>query len=327
MSDSTDARRARAFLQHAAEPTNPCIARYVAEIGPVDAAHHICERTAPTDVLAQTRPGANWMLAEASLRTAAQLGARFVIPEDDDWPAADTFAGLSTLAADDDSCGGAPLGLWVQGESRLDDLAAARSVAIVGSRAATEYGEHHAAELAYALASRNVAVWSGAAYGIDGAAHRGALATDHPASTVAVLPCGLDTGYPAGHVGLLKRIAAAGAIVSEYPPGVPPAQHRFLARHRLLAALTSATVVVEAGVRSAARHAARTAAALGRPVLAVPGPVTSAASAGCHQLIQDGTARLVTSADDILDAIDAETETETDREPEGAAAAGETGRG
>jgi DNA processing protein len=323
MPSSTDARRARAFLQHAAEPTNPTLARYVAEVGPVDAAHHVSERTAPADVLAETRLGDNWMLADASLRTAAQLDARFVTPEDDEWPT-ETFASLNTLAGDDDSPGGPSLGLWVQGEPRLDDLALARSVAIVGSRAATEYGEHHAAEFAYSLVSRNIAVWSGAAYGIDGAAHRGALATDRPAGTVAVLACGLDGGYPAGHVGLLQRIATSGAVVSEYPPGVPPARHRFLQRHRLLAAFTSATVVVEAGVRSAARNVARTAAALGRPVLAVPGPVTSAASAACHQLIQDGTARLVTSADDIRAAIDENAE--TDGEPKGAAAAGEADR-
>ncbi|MEV6871684.1 DNA-processing protein DprA [Amycolatopsis sp. NPDC051128] len=313
MSSSTDARRARAFLQHATEPTNPILARYLVEVGPVDAAHHVSERTAPADVLTETRLDANWMRAEAGLRTAAELGARFVIPEDDEWPA-DVFGGLSTLAADDGTLGGPPLGLWIQGEPRLDKLASTRSVAIVGARAATEYGEHHAAEFAYTLASRNVAVWSGAAYGIDGAAHRGALATDRPAGTVAVLPCGIDCGYPAGHVGLLKRIATSGAIVSEYPPGMPPARHRFLQRHRLLAAITRATVVIEAGQRSGARHAARLAAELGRPVLAMPGPVSSAVSAGCHRLIQDGTARLVTSADDVITVIDDPEEVDTDPE-------------
>jgi DNA processing protein len=174
------------------------------------------------------------------------------------------------------------------------------------------------------LASHNVAVWSGAAYGTDGAAHRGALATGQPAGTVAVLPCGPDIGHPAGHVGLLQRIAASGAVVSEYPPGVPPARHRILQRHRLLAALTSATVVVEAGPRSGARHAAHLAAALGRPVLAVPGPLSSAPSAGCHQLIHDGTARLVTSADDIIAAI--EESKESDAGTESALPMAETGR-
>ncbi|WP_103343806.1 DNA-processing protein DprA [Amycolatopsis sp. CA-126428] len=323
MSSSTDARRARAFLQHAAEPTSPVLARYVAEVGPVEAAHHVSERTAPADVLTETRLGANWMRAEAGLRTAAELGARFVIPEDDEWPAG-IVGGLRTLAADDDTLGGPPLGVWVHGEPRLNDLASARSVAIVGARAATQYGEHHAAEFAYALASRDVAVWSGAAYGIDGAAHRGALATDRPACTLAVLACGIDCGYPAGHVGLLKQIAASGAVVSEYPPGMPPARHRFLQRHRLLAAITRATVVIEAGQRSGARHAARVADKLGRPVLAVPGPVSSAASAGCHRLIQDGTARLVTSADDVIAVIEDSEELEVD--PEAAVPADVAGR-
>ncbi|WP_328617239.1 DNA-processing protein DprA [Amycolatopsis sp. NBC_00355] len=322
MANSTDARRARAFLQHAAEPTNPHLARYVAEVGPVDAAHHVSERTAPADVLAETRLGANWMLAEASLSTAAQLGARFVIPEDDEWPA-DTLVDLTTLIVEHDIPGAAPLGLWVQGEPQLDELAAARSVAIVGSRAGTDYGKHHAQEFADALVSRNVAVWSGAGYGIDGAAHRGALATGRLAGTVAVLACGLDGGYPAGHVDLLRRIAESGAVVSEYPPGVPPARHRFLQRHRLLAALTTATVVVEAGRRSGARHAAGLAAELGRPVLAVPGPLSSTVSAGCHQLIQDGTARLATSADDIIAAI--EEGNKPDAAPETAHPAGEAG--
>jgi DNA processing protein len=303
MSGLTDARHARAFLHHAAEPTSLCLARYVVEVGPVDAAHHIAERTAPAEVLAECRHGVSWTLADAGLATAAQLGARFVIPEDDEWPAG-VFGGLNTLAADDGTLGGPPLGLWIQGEPRLDELASARSVAIVGARTATEYGEHHAAEFAYTLASRNVAVWSGAAYGVDGAAHRGALATDRPACTVAVLPCGIDCGYPAGHVGLLKRIATSGAVVSEYPPGMPPTRHRFLQRHRLLVASTGATVVIEAGQRSGARHAAHLADKLSRPVLAVPGPVSSAASAGSHRLIQDGTARLVTSADDVITVID-----------------------
>lgn len=317
MSSSSDVRRARAFLQHATEPTNPAVARFVAEVGPVEAAHHVSEHTAPADVLAETRLGANWMRAEASLRTAAELGARFVIPEDDEWPAA-VLAGLSTVPADEAIIGGRPLGLWVLGEPRLDELATERSVAIVGSRAATEYGEQLAADFAYALASRNVAVFSGAAYGIDDEAHRGALATDRLAATVAVLPCGLDVAYPAGHVGLLKRIATSGAVVSEYPPGVPPARRRFLQRHRLLAAFTHATVVIEAGHRSGARHAALVAAGLGRPVLAVPGPVSSAVSAGCHQLIQDGTARLATSADDVIAAIEKADSAEADI-PAGAA--------
>ncbi|MFB9686124.1 DNA-processing protein DprA [Amycolatopsis plumensis] len=315
MSSSTDARRARAFLQHVAEPTNPVLARYIADVGPVDAAHRIADCSAPADVLTESRRDASWPLVDTNLQTAASLGGRFVIPEDDEWPAV-AFAGLSTLAPNGDTYVGPPVGLWVQGEPRLDELAAAPSIAIVGSRAATEYGEHHAAEFANGLAARGVPVFSGAAYGIDGAAHRGALAAD--GVTVAVLGCAVDVGYPAGHVGLLDRIVrSGGAVVSEYPPGTPPARHRFLDRNRLVAALTTATLVVEAGRRSGARHTARLAYTLSRPVLAVPGPVSSATSAGCHQLIQDGTARLVTSVDDVIGVIeegnDADTAPETGR--------------
>ncbi|MEV4049583.1 DNA-processing protein DprA [Amycolatopsis sp. NPDC049688] len=322
MSISTDARRARAFLQHAAGPTTPVLARYIADVGPVDAAHHIAECSAPADVLAESRRHVRWQLADTSLQTVASLGGRFVVPEDDEWPAV-AFAGLSTLAPSGDTYGGPPVGLWVQGDVRLDELAAAPSIAIVGSRAATEYGEHHAAEFAYGLASRRVPVFSGAAYGIDGAAHGGALAAD--GVTVAVLGCAVDVGYPAGHVGLLDRIVrSGGAVVSEYPPGTPLARHRFLDRNRLVAALTTATLVVEAGRRSGARHTARLADKLGRPVLAVPGPVSSVTSAGCHQLIQDGTARLVTSVDDVVAVI--EEGEDADTEPETAVPAAEAGR-
>ncbi|MEV6644357.1 DNA-processing protein DprA [Amycolatopsis sp. NPDC051371] len=316
MPDATDARHARAFLHYAAEPTSPHLARYVTEVGPVEAARRVDERSAPTDVLDHCRRDTRRELATADLEQAAAGGARFVIPEDDEWPT-EALATLTAAATDCDSHS-APLGLWVRGEPRLDMLVT-RSVVIVGSRAATEYGEHHAGELAYSLASRNVVVFSGAAYGIDGAAHRGALATDVSACTVAVLGCGIDIGYPAGHVGLLERIARTGAVVSQYPPRTPPARHRFIDGNRLLAALTRATVIVEAGLRSGARTTAHTAAALGRPVLAVPGPVDSVQSTGCHQLIQNGTARLATCAEDILAAI---ADTEDAPEEPGPAAAG-----
>lgn len=194
----------------------------------------------------------------------------------------------------------APLGLWVRGDERLDE-AADRAVSIVGARAATSYGEHVASEFAYELAGRGVPIFSGAAYGIDGAAHRGALAAD--STTVAVLGCGLDVGYPAGHVALLERIAERGLVLTEYPPGTPPARHRFLVRNRLIAALTEGTVVVEAGARSGARNTACTAGALGKVVMAVPGPIGSAMSVGCHQLIRDASATLVASVADVAETV------------------------
>ena len=145
-----------------------------------------------------------------------------------------------------------------------------------------------------------MAVVSGGAYGIDGAAHRAALAADGP--TVAVLAGGVDVPYPAGHSALLHRIATHGLVVSEYPPGLRPARHRFLTRNRLVAAFGGATVVVEAGLRSGAASTAAWAEALGRPVCAVPGPVTSSASAGCHVLVRNG-AHLVTRADEIVELV------------------------
>ena len=193
--------------------------------------------------------------------------------------------------------GRAPLGLWVRGPLRLDALPA--PVAVVGSRSATTYGTDVAAELAAGLARAGSAVVSGAAFGIDQAAHRGALAGDGP--TVAVLACGVDRAYPAAHQRLLDHLAEHGAVVSELAPGCAPTRLRFLARNRIIAALSRGTVVVEAAVRSGALNTASWTARLNRPLMGVPGPVTSAPSEGVHQLIRSGAATLVTRADDVLE--------------------------
>ena len=175
---------------------------------------------------------------------------------------------------------------------------------VVGSRASTPYGVRVAAELAGGLAAAGRCVVSGAAFGIDAAAHRGALAVNGFGGpgpvTVAVLACGIDRAYPAAHEVLVDAIAERGAVVSEYPPGTTPARHRFLVRNRLIAALGEATVVVEAGRRSGSTATFRAARELNRVVAAVPGPVTSALSAGCHELIAAEGALLVTSAADVL---------------------------
>ncbi|RAU90321.1 DNA-protecting protein DprA, partial [Mycobacterium colombiense] len=155
--------------------------------------------------------------------------------------------------------------------------------------------------LAAGLAQRDVAIVSGGAYGIDGAAHRAALDCD--GITVAVLAGGLDVPYPSGHTALLHRIAQDGLLFSEYAPGIRPARHRFLTRNRLVAAVAGAAVVVEAGLRSGAANTAAWARALGRVVAAVPGPVTSSASAGCHALLRNGGAELVTRADHVIELI------------------------
>lgn len=191
-----------------------------------------------------------------------------------------------------------PLALWVRGPGVAADLGE-RSIAFVGARAATGYGAHVAGELATGAAQRGFTVVSGAAIGIDAAAHRGALAVEGP--TVAVLACGIDRAYPGAHELLLDRIASTGLVVSEYPPGSVPARHRFLVRNRLIAGLSAATVVVEAGVRSGAQRTAADARALGRPLMAVPGHVTSGRSSGCHRLIQEG-ALLVTRIEEVVEA-------------------------
>jgi DNA processing protein len=187
--------------------------------------------------------------------------------------------------------------LWVIGDEQLADVTE-RACSIVGTRASTSYGERMAADLGAGLAERDVAVVSGGAFGIDGVAHRATLGAD--GLTVAVLAGGLDVPYPNAHAAMLRRIGQQGLLVSEYPPGIRPARHRFLTRNRLVAALSGATVVVEAGLRSGAANTAAWAKALGRPVCAVPGPVTSSASAGCHVLIRDG-AYLVTRAEEVIE--------------------------
>lgn len=213
--------------------------------------------------------------------------------EDLNWPAE-----LQQLGAH------APIALWLKGDPSRFDGVAARRIALVGARAATSYGEHVATQLAADLAEQGRVILSGGAYGIDGAAHRAATMA-RPGATVAILATGLDRFYPVGNQPLFERITdTGGLIVSELPPGSAPTRWRFLQRNRLLAVLSGATVVVEAGYRSGSLDVAGQAHALGRPVGAVPGPITSAASAGCHRLLQEGIATVVTDARDASDLLD-----------------------
>lgn len=218
---------------------------------------------------------------------------RLLTPEDLDWPGE-----LQQLGAS------APIALWLKGAPGLLAAPLPGRVTLVGARAATAYGEHVAIELASALASQGRVILSGGAYGIDGSVHRAATAAS-PGSTVAVLASGLDRVHPNGHEQLFERIEQSGGLlISELPPGSAPTRWRFLQRNRILAALSGATVIVEAGHRSGSLNVASQAHALGRPVGAVPGPVTSAASAGCHRLIHEGIASLVTDAQDVTDLLD-----------------------
>lgn len=221
---------------------------------------------------------------------------RFLTPEEEGWP-----QGLGGLHRTEVSrMGGMPFGLWLRGLP----LDVTNGVAIVGSRSSTAYGNSIAGDMAGSLARLNHTVVSGAAYGIDQAAHRGALAVH--GRTVAVLACGVDRAYPAAHKDLLEHIAASGTIVSEIPPGRSPTRTRFLARNRIIAALTEGTVVVEAAERSGALNAAAWASKLGRPLMAVPGPVTSLTSAGTNRLIRQDRADLVTIGSEVHEVLERE---------------------
>ncbi|ADG74378.1 DNA protecting protein DprA [Cellulomonas flavigena DSM 20109] len=219
-------------------------------------------------------------------RAAAQrCGARLVVPGDPAWPRGLDDLGVLT-----------PFALWVRGAPPVAD----RTLAVVGARASTTYGERVTVDLAVELARRGWAVVSGGAYGIDAAAHRGALLGG--GVTHVVLAGGVDRAYPAGNARLLEEVVrAGGSLFSEVPPGATPSRARFLQRNRLIAASAQATVVVEAAWRSGAASTAHHAARLLRPVGAVPGPVTSAASAGCHRLLRDGVAVCITDAAEAIE--------------------------
>jgi DNA processing protein len=290
--------RAWAYLSRVVEPPCAELAALVDRVGPVEAAERV--RTGQVDDSLAHRVEARREIdrAAADLEWLARRGGRLITPDDAEWPML-AFTAFGSVAVAARPQGRPPLVLWAMGPARLDETAQ-RAAAVVGTRAATSYGEQVAADLAAGLAEQDVAVVSGGAYGIDGAAHRAALAAD--GATVAVLAGGLDIPYPAGHSGLLHRIGSNGLLVTEYPPGVRPARHRFLTRNRLVAAFAGAAVVVEAGLRSGAANTAAWARVLGRVVGAVPGPVTSSASTGCHALLRAG-AELVTRTEDIVELV------------------------
>ena len=227
--------------------------------------------------------------SEMDLARFHRDGIRLVCPGEPEWPTQ-----LDTLGA------ARPYALWLRGEADLR-YCCLRSVSIVGARAATAYGAHVCTEMAAALGERGWTVISGGAYGIDGCAHRGALAAD--GVTIAVLACGVDRTYPPGHRDLLTGVTAQGVLVSEWPPGRTPTRRRFLIRNRVIGALSRGTVVVEAGLRSGALNTARHARDLGRPLMAVPGPVTSDVSAGCHKIMREWGAVCVTGAADVVEML------------------------
>jgi DNA processing protein len=229
------------------------------------------------------------LLSPEQVTAFREAGIRLVCPGDPEWPGQ-----LADLGDEQ------PYALWLRGNADLR-FNCLRSVAIVGSRAATAYGSYVAAEFAASVAARGLAVVSGGAFGVDAAAHRGALSAD--GVTVAVLACGVDLPYPAAHAELFDAIAAQGVIVSEWPPGRHVTRLRFLVRNRVIAALAPGTLVVEASQRSGAVNTARHARDLNRRLMAVPGPVTSDLSAGCHQIIRDWQGTLVTTAAEVVELL------------------------
>ncbi|MBL3689469.1 DNA-processing protein DprA [Leucobacter chromiireducens] len=285
---------ARVAMSNAVEPGDRRLAALLAETS----AAELIER--PETWLFENELHRYMTASSASrvLDQALAAGITPIIPGDTAWPAQ-----LADVENADPLAPSQPLMLWARGDV---PLLSTQSVAITGARASTAYGEHITTEIAAELAGQEIAVLAGASYGIDGAAHRAALAAG--GKTIAVLASGVDRAYPAGHRELIERIAVDGCVVSEMLPGTAPTRWRFIMRGRIIAALASAVVIPEAGVRSGALSVAQLAHGMARPVGAVPGPVTSAVSAGCHMLVQQGTARLVASGSDVLDMLGGQTD-------------------
>jgi DNA processing protein len=286
-----DEREARLDLSVLAEPNDARLHDLIAEVGPCEALVRVLHEGAAgrfAQRLGEER-------GERLLERTERLGARFLVPGDLEWPS--QLGDLDLPAVDGHPRAVPPLGLWVRGPHDLR-TSVLRSAAVVGSRAASGYGVRVAVELAAGLADRGWASVSGAAYGIDSAAHRGSLAAG--GVTVAVLACGVDMAYPRGHHGLLDRIGQEGLVVAELPPGSHPTRSRFLDRNRLIAALAPGTVVVEAAYRSGAANTTMWARRMGRRVLGIPGPVDSPLSAGVHAQIRDKGAVLVCGAGEVI---------------------------
>ena len=218
----------------------------------------------------------------------SSCGGEFITPEDEDWPVQ-----LDDLIAP-------PIGLIIRGQRESLTLLD-KSIAIVGTRNPTSYGVRVAGDLAAAACDHEFSVVSGGAYGIDTAAHKGALAAE--GVTIAVLGGGINSPYPSGNARLFQEIKETGLLISEVMPDVPAQPYRFLIRNRLIAALSKSTVVVEAAFRSGSIRTARDAAEILRPVFAVPGPITSPLSDGCHRLIAERVADIATSVDEILEVV------------------------
>lgn len=293
--DLDDVRAARAALSWLFEPGEAPVVAAVRRYGPVEALDRLTGTAPPPELLRlelRHLPGAARALAARGVQEGL-ASCRVVIPEDVEWP-----TGLDALAGD---AGMDPVCLWVRGTADLP--VQATSVTVTGARAATAYGLHVAADLAAGVASADRLVVSTGDFGVGAAALHAACAAG--GSPVAVLSCGLQHLYPVANARLLQQVADMGLLLSAWPPDAHPARHRSRAGRALLAALTGGTVIVEAGVRSTAMDVVRHAARYGRSGMVVPGPVTSALSAGCHLLLRDDPRlRVVCTAEDVLAELD-----------------------
>lgn len=295
--DAYERRLAWVYLSRVVAGPCAALSALIESVGVLEAARAVRECELPRSLRGPTEQRRGTDSAARDLEAIERLGGRVVTPDDPEWPAW-RLLGLAQLDAGRDRDGAVPLVLWVRGPRSLLE-SSDRALAVVGARCSTGYGNQVTAEIAGDLAAKGWTIVSGAAFGIDGMAHRAALAVG--GSTIAVLACGIDRPYPAQHDRLLAEIAETGLVVSEYPPGTTAHKHQFLARNRLVAALADGVLVVEAGLRSGARNTVKWARRLGRPALAIPGPVTSAASVGCHRMIREGEALLVTRAEEVID--------------------------
>ena len=223
---------------------------------------------------------------EKVLETISAQGAHFLTPQDLKWPVQ-----LNDLNYP-------PIALVVKGNIEVLKIP---SLAIVGTRNPTNYGARIAGDFAAGFVDREWAIVSGGAYGIDSYAHKGALIAE--GITIAIIACGVDINYPAGNARLFSEICESGAIVSEFMPGQKALPNRFLTRNRLIAGLSKATLVVEAAFRSGSLRTARDAAEIFRPVMAIPGAINSPTSEGCHRLIGERSAEIVTSVADAMEFV------------------------
>lgn len=239
------------------------------------------------------KPRLNFASVLTAANTLRYLNGTLLTNQSRLWPKQ-----INDLAEDDKSF--QPHALWVRGKVSSLPLTG-RSLGVVGSRTATSYGEFVTPDLIAGPVSRNYSVISGGAYGIDSIAHRATLALD--GVTFSVMAGGIDEFYPSANNQLFDQIMQNGAMISEVAPGSAPTKWRFLQRNRLIAALSNAVLLVEAGHRSGAQNTATHAHNLNRPIGVVPGPITSPASAGCHKLIREGVAQLITDSTDLFDLL------------------------